>query len=100
MKWLAIPVTWSQFGTVPRVLTRALGAQPGRPAMLNIGLDLHKRETQSCIVDASGTIQLERRRPTTRPAFTALLGGGSRARILREAGTESEGVAQHLEAFG
>jgi hypothetical protein len=28
--------------------------------MLNIGLDLHKRETQICIVDASGAIQLER----------------------------------------
>jgi predicted NBD/HSP70 family sugar kinase len=35
--------------------------------MLNIGLDLHKRETQICIVDASGAIQLERRLPTTRP---------------------------------
>ncbi|HEY5988664.1 MAG TPA: IS110 family transposase [Streptosporangiaceae bacterium] len=68
--------------------------------MLNIGLDLHKRETQICIVDASGALQLERRLPTTRPAFTALLGGGSPARILLEAGTESEWVAQHLEAFG
>jgi transposase len=68
--------------------------------MLNIGLDLHKRETQVCIVDDTGTVQLERRIPTTRAAFTALLGGRPAARLLLEAGTESEWVAQHLEALG
>jgi transposase len=68
--------------------------------MLTIGLDLHKRETQLCIVDASGAIQHERRLPSTRPAFTARLGGGMPARILLEAGTKSEWVAQHLEALG
>jgi len=68
--------------------------------MLNIGLDLHKRETQVCIVDETGTVQLERRLPTTRAAFTALFGGQPPARLLLEAGTESEWVAQHLEALG
>jgi transposase len=68
--------------------------------MENIGLDLHKRETQVCILDESGAIQLERRIPTTRPALTALLGARAPARILLEAGTESEWVAQHLEHLG
>jgi hypothetical protein len=43
---------------------------------------------------------LEQRIPTTRERFTALLGGRPRARILLEATTESEWVAQHLEALG
>jgi hypothetical protein len=59
--------------------------------MLNIGLDLHKRETQLCIVDASGAIQLERRLPTTRAAFTALLGAGSPARICWKPGRRVSG---------
>lgn len=68
--------------------------------MRNIGLDLHKRETQVCCLDEAGTIQLERRIPTTRAAFRALLGGPPPARILLEAGTESEWVAQYLEQLG
>ncbi len=68
--------------------------------MWNIGLDLHKRETQVCLLDETGAIQLERRLPTTRAAFTALFSGRAPARLLREAGTESEWVAQHLEALG
>ena len=68
--------------------------------MLNIGLDLHKRETQVCLLDESGTVQLERRIPTTRAAFTGLLGDQPAARLLLEAGTESEWVAQHCEQLG
>lgn len=68
--------------------------------MLNIGLDLHKRETQVCGVDEAGRLQFERRIPTTRPALTHLLGGQVPARLLLEAGTESEWVAQHLEGLG
>jgi transposase len=68
--------------------------------MLNIGLDLHKRETQVCILAPTGAVQLERRIPTTRPAFTGLLERSAPARILLEAGTESEWVAQHLEQLG
>jgi len=68
--------------------------------MDNIGLDRHKRETQVCILDAGGGLQLERRIPTTRAVFTALLGGRAPAPIVVEAGTESEWVAQHLEGLG
>ncbi len=64
-----------------------------------IGLDLHKRETQVCILTADGEL-IERRIVTTRKRFTAVLGGRAPARILVEASTESEWVARHLESLG
>jgi transposase len=65
-----------------------------------IGMDVHKQETQVCIEDADGAVVLEHRIHTTRERLTALLGRRSRARILLEAATESEWVAQHLEGLG
>lgn len=67
--------------------------------MDTIGLDLHKRESQLCIGHADGSIT-EQRIVTSRERFTAVLGQRPRARILLEASTESEWVAQHLEALG
>jgi transposase len=67
--------------------------------MDNIGLDLHKRESQLCILTEEGEIY-ERRLVTDRDRFTAVLGGRAPARILVEASTESEWVAQHLEGLG
>lgn len=67
--------------------------------MDTIGVDLHKRETQLCIGEADGTIT-EQRIVTSRERFTAVLGPRPPARILLEASTESEWVAQHLEALG
>jgi len=64
-----------------------------------IGLDLHKRETQVCILTADGEL-IERRIATTRARFTEVLGNRPRARILLEASTESEWVARHLESLG
>ena len=68
--------------------------------MTYIGMDVHKQETQICIEDAEGAVMLEQRIRTTRERFTALLGGRPPARILLEAATESEWVAQHLETLG
>jgi len=67
--------------------------------MDNIGLDLHKRESQVCVLTEAGEI-MERRIVTSRARFTAVLGGRAPARILVEASTESEWVARHLEALG
>ena len=67
--------------------------------MDNIGLDLHQRESQLCLLTEEGEV-LERRIVTTRERFTAVLGGRPRARILLEASTESEWVARHLERLG
>ncbi len=65
--------------------------------MDTIGLDLHQRESQLCILTQEGEI-IERRIVTSRERFTAVLGGRAPARILVEASTESEWVARHLEA--
>jgi transposase len=67
--------------------------------MDTIGLDLHKRESQLCILTTDGEL-IERRIATTRERFSAVLGGRPRARILLEASTESEWVARHLESLG
>lgn len=67
--------------------------------MDTIGLDLHKRESQLCIIGSQGEIT-EKRIVTSRDRFTAVLGGRPRARILLEASTESEWAARHLESLG
>jgi transposase len=64
-----------------------------------IGIDLHRRESQLCILDAAGHAT-ERRIVTSRDRFTAVLGSRPPARILVEASTESEWVACHLESLG
>jgi hypothetical protein len=61
--------------------------------MDTIGLDLHKRESQLCILTVARE-QREIRIATTRDRFTAVLGRRP-ARILLEAATESEWVARH-----
>src|SRR6266516_4706399 len=67
--------------------------------MDTIGLDLHKRESQLCIITEDGQL-IERRIITGRAAFAAVLGNRPRARILLEASTESEWVARYLESLG
>jgi transposase len=67
--------------------------------MDTIGIDLHKRESQLCILAADGTVT-ERRIATNRARFATVLGDRPPARILLEASTESEWVAQQLEALG
>ena len=67
--------------------------------MDNIGLDLHKRESQLCILTEAGEL-IEQRIATTRERFSAVLGARPPSRILLEASTESEWVARHLEGLG
>jgi transposase len=67
--------------------------------MDTIGLDLHKRESQLCILAQDGTVT-ERRIVTSRERCTAVLGDRPPARMLLEASTESEWVARHLESLG
>ena len=63
-------------------------------------IDLHTRRSQVRIVAEEGTVVLDRRIDTTRSAFASLFGDGAPMRILLEASTEAEWVAQHLEALG
>jgi transposase len=62
-------------------------------------IDLHKKDSQIRIVTEDGEV-LDRRIATTRDRFTAVFEGRRPMRILLEASTESEWVAQHLESFG
>jgi transposase len=64
-----------------------------------IGIDLHTRESQLCMLAADGKLT-EQRIGTSRERFTAVFGTRAPARILIEASTESEWVAVCLEAFG
>jgi hypothetical protein len=59
-------------------------------------IDLHKKESQVRIITAGGEV-LDKRMATTRERFTAVFGERLPMRILLEASTESEWVAQHLE---
>jgi transposase len=62
-------------------------------------IDLHKKESQIRIITERGET-VDRRIATTRERFTALFDGRRPMRILLEASTESEWVAQHLETLG
>src|SRR5262245_11353066 len=62
-------------------------------------IDLHKKESQIRIVTKSGQI-IDQRIATTRDRFTQVFWGRPRMRVLLEASTESEWVAQHLEQLG
>lgn len=63
-------------------------------------IDLHKRYTWIRIVTADEVVRVERRVPTTREALTAVFQGRPRTRVLIESSTESEWVAQTIEACG
>lgn len=67
--------------------------------MDHIGIDVHKRQSQICVLTAEGAL-VERTVQTTRERFAAVLGGRERAQVLIEASTESEWVAQCLEERG
>ena len=67
--------------------------------MDHIGIDVHKRESQICILAEGGEL-IERRIRTESERFTPVLGGRPRARIVIEASTDSEWVARCLESLG
>jgi transposase len=63
-------------------------------------IDLHARKTLIRIVDADGIVMLDRTITTTREGFAKVFEGRARMRVLLETGTESEWVAQTIEACG
>jgi len=65
-----------------------------------IGIDVHKRDSQVCILGEGGEVVLEQRLRTHRERLGELLGKRPKARVLLEASTESEWVARGLEALG
>jgi len=67
--------------------------------MEHIGIDLHKNQSQVCILTTEAEL-IEKRIRTDRERLAAVLGSRPRATILIEASTESEWVARCLEAHG
>jgi transposase len=63
-------------------------------------IDLHSRKTLIRIVDEDGAVTLDRTIATTREGFAQVFGARARMRVLLETGTESEWVAQAIEAAG
>ena len=63
------------------------------------GIDVHKKDSQICILAEGGEL-LERRIPTQPRRFAEALGARPHARILLESSTESEWVARCLEGLG
>ena len=62
-------------------------------------IDLHKIQSQIRIIAKTGEV-IDQRIPTTRDRLATVFWGRPRMRILIEASTESEWVAQHLEELG
>jgi transposase len=69
------------------------------PAVEHIGIDVHKNQSQICILSDDGEL-IERGIRTSRERFAAVFHERPRARILIEASTESEWVARSLEDLG
>ena len=67
--------------------------------MDHLGIDVHKMDSQICILAEGGEL-IERRIRTEPERFTAVLGGRPQARIVIEASTDSEWVARCLESLG
>jgi transposase len=67
--------------------------------MDHIGIDVHKNQSQICILTDEGEL-VEQRIRTVRDRFASVLGGRCGSRILIEASTESEWVARCLEGLG
>ena len=63
-------------------------------------IDLHMRHSQIRIVDEDGALRREQRIVTSREHFVKAFAGLGAMRVLVETGTESEWVAQTLEAAG
>src|SRR2546428_9285969 len=64
-----------------------------------VGIDVHKKHSQMCTFTEAGEI-LHQRIETQRERFAAVLAMRPQVRILIEASTESEWVAQCLETRG
>lgn len=67
--------------------------------MENIGIDVHKKDSQLCIITEAGEI-IELRIRSERGRFKEVLGARGKAKVLMEASTESEWVARCLEELG
>lgn len=75
MKWLATPATWWRCSAPHGVTRPTPQGTAGRKAVIDtIGPDLHKRESQLCILTSDAEL-IHRRIATTRQRLPRCLGG-------------------------
>ena len=67
--------------------------------MEHIGIDVHKNQSQICILTPEGEL-IEKTIRTERGRFAAFLGDRAASRVVIEAATESEWVARCVESLG
>lgn len=65
-----------------------------------IGLDVHKKQTQICVLDEQGEVCFETRVPTSRAHLKDAVLNYKGAKVLLESSTPSEWVARHFESMG
>ena len=68
--------------------------------MEHIGMDVHKRDSQICIIESETGEVTELRIRTERERLMEVLGTRRKAKVLLEASTESEWVARCVEEMG
>ena len=68
--------------------------------MTHVGIDLHKLESQICVLDETGEVLAETRVATRRDSLAKALAAWPGGQVLVEACNESEWVARHLERCG
>lgn len=68
--------------------------------MAYIGIDVHKRETQICVLGEDGTVVIEKRIRTEAGVLGKTFEELPAGKVLLEASTESEWVARCLERLG
>lgn len=66
--------------------------------MNHVGIDLHKLESQICVIDETGEVLAETRVATRRDNLARALAAWPGSQVLVEACNESEWVARHLES--
>jgi transposase len=67
--------------------------------MEHVGTDVHKNQSQICILTSDGEL-IEKQIRTTRERLQTVLGQREQAQILIESATESEWVARRVESLG
>ena len=65
-----------------------------------IGIDVHKKQSQICVLDEQGEVCFETRVPTSRAHLKDAVLIYKGAKVLLESSTPSEWVARHFESMG
>jgi transposase len=68
--------------------------------VIHVGIDLHKLESQICVINEMGEALAETRVPTRRDTLARALAAWPGGQVLVESCNESEWVARHLERCG